>query len=297
MAIGTAAVADRNLARKFIFEDADIRGELVHIDSAYRDIIGIHQYPTGVTRLLGEFLAAAVLLSTTIKFEGRLVLQAQGSGALQLLMAECSNDLKVRAIARGAEHATATAFDELLSGGHLAITIEPSRGQRYQGIVPLDGGSLAACIEHYFENSEQLPTRLWLDSNGSVAAGMLLQQLPTQITADAALRQQQWEHACTLAETVQADEVMQLSQETLLFRLFHEDKVRLFDGQPVEFACSCSRERCHGALMSIGPTELLQLLEEDGEVTMDCEFCNARYRFDRTDFEAQLGDQDRGALH
>ena len=289
--------SDSNLARKFIFEEADIRGEVVHIDSAYRDIIALHQYPAGVSRLLGEFLAAAVLLSTTIKFEGRLVLQAQGSGALQLLMAECSNDLRVRAIARAAEETTATEFSELLSGGHLAITIEPRRGQRYQGIVPLDGGSLAACIEHYFINSEQLPTRLWLDSNGTVAAGMLLQQLPAQITPAADRRQQQWEHACTLAETVQREEVLALSQETLLFRLFHEDKVRLFDGQSVHFHCSCSRERSHSALMSIGPTELLQLLEEDGEIVMDCEFCNARYRFDRSDFDAQLGDQAGGALH
>lgn len=289
--------SEKNLARKFIFEEADIRGEVVHLDSAYRDIIAIHHYPEGVSRLLGEFLAAAVLLSTTIKFEGRLVLQAQGSGSLQLLMAECSNDLKVRAIARGAEGATATDFSDLLSGGHLAITIEPHQGQRYQGIVPLDGGSLAACIEHYFVNSEQLPTRLWLDSTGEVAAGLLLQQLPAQITRDAETRTQQWETACTLAETLERDEVLELDQETLLYRLFHEDRVRLFSGKSVQFACSCSRERCHGALMSIGPTELLKLLEEDGEVVMDCEFCNQRYRFEREDFDDQFGEKGSEALH
>lgn len=288
---------ERNLTRKFIFDEADIRGEIVHLDSAYRDILAIHAYPPGVARQLGEFLAAAVLLSTTIKFEGRLILQAQGGGEIPLLMAECNNSLEVRAIARGAETATATEFSGLFGTGHLAITIEPDEGQRYQGIVSLDSGSLAGCIESYFENSEQLATRLWLASDGQVAAGLLLQQLPEQVTREATLRAEQWEHACTLAETVQREEVLELEQEELLYRLFHEDKVRLFDGEPVRFACSCSRERCHNALLSIGPTELLKLLDEDPEVTMDCEFCNTQYRFQREDFTAQLGDARSGALH
>ena len=162
--------SERNLARKFIFEAADIRGEIVHLDSAYRDILAIHQYPGPVARLLGEFLAASVLLSTTIKFEGRLVLQAQGGADLSLLMAECSNELEIRGIARGADTATGEDFTALLGGGHLAITIEPADGQRYQGIVSLEGGSLAGCIESYFENSEQLPTRLWLAGRGAAAA-------------------------------------------------------------------------------------------------------------------------------
>jgi molecular chaperone Hsp33 len=288
---------DRNLARKFIFEEADIRGEIVHLDSAYRDILAIHQYPAGVARLLGEFLAASVLLSATIKFEGRLVLQAQGGSELSLLMAECTNALEVRGIARGAQTATGTEFAQLLGGGHLAITIEPDEGQRYQGIVSLDGGSLAACIESYFENSEQLATRLWLASDGAKAAGLLLQQLPEQVTCGEKKREQQWEHACTLAETVESSEVLELAQEEVLYRLFHEDRVRLFEGNAVSFACSCSRERCHNALMSIGPTDLVKLLEEDGEVKMDCEFCNEHYHFDRSDFADQFGDALSGSLH
>jgi molecular chaperone Hsp33 len=288
---------ETNLTRKFIFDEADVRGEIVHLDSAYRDIIEIHQYPPGVSRLMGEFLAASVLLSTTIKFEGRLVLQAQSRGEVPLLMAECSNDLAVRAIARGAEAATSSEFGRLLRDGHLAITIEPHEGQRYQGIVPLDGGDLAACIESYFVNSEQLATRLWLASTGEMAAGLLLQQLPEQVVRDASLREEQWQHACTLAETVRREEVLDLEQETLLYHLFHEDRVRLFGGQPVRFACSCSRERCHNALLSIGPEELLKLLEEEPEVTMDCEFCNQQYSFQRSDFDAQLGDTVFRSLH
>ncbi len=288
---------ERNLTRKFIFEEADIRGEVVHLDSVYRDILAIHDYPAGVARQLGEFLAAAVLLSTTIKFEGRLILQAQGGGEVPLLMAECNNRLEVRAIARAAQEATANDFSTLFGTGHLAITIEPDKGQRYQGIVPLDSGSVAGCIESYFENSEQLATRLWLASDGQVAAGLLLQQLPAQVAPKASLRSEQWEHACTLAATVEQAEVLELEQETLLYRLFHEDKVRLFQGERVHFACSCSRERCHNALLSIGPTELLKLLDEEPEVIMDCEFCNTQYRFERADFTAQLGDTQSGALH
>jgi molecular chaperone Hsp33 len=288
----------RNVTRKFVFDEADIRGEIVHLDSAYRDIIEIHQYPPGVSRLLGEFLAASVLLSTTIKFEGRLILQAQSGGEIPLIMAECTNELTVRAIARGAEQATSTDFGSLLRDGQLAITIEPLEGQRYQGIVPLDGKNLAACIESYFENSEQLATRLWLASTDEICAGLLLQQLPEQVTRDGDLREEQWEHACTLAETVQSEEVLELDQETLLYRLFHEDPVRLFDGEKVRFFCSCSRERCYNALLSLGEQELEKLLAEEPEVIMDCEFCNQQYEFTRGDFVAELGERpESDALH
>ena len=202
-------------------------------------------------RLLGEFLAASVLLSTTIKFEGRLVLQAQGDGQLPLIMAECSDKLAVRAIARGAEQATGAGFAELLGNGQLAITIEPNQGQRYQGIVPLDGHGLAACIEYYFENSEQLATRLWLASDGASAAGLLLQQLPAQLVDDASRREDQWTHLCTLADTVAERGTAERWTEQVLLYLFHEDPLRLFAGQTVRFACSCSRERCFRALLAL----------------------------------------------
>jgi molecular chaperone Hsp33 len=269
--------------RKFVFEQADIRGEIVHLDAAYADITAIHQYAPGVTRLLGEFLAAAVLLSTTIKFEGRLILQAQSEGEIPLLMAECSNQLQIRAIARGAEQANATEFSELLREGQLAITIEPANGQRYQGIVPLTGDNLSAAIEHYFENSEQLPTRLWLASDGERAAGLLLQQLPAQVTPDLEERSAQWQHSYTLADTISAEEVLETEQEQLLYRLFHQDSLRLFTSQPVSFCCSCSLARCRDALLALGTEELEDLLAEAEPITIDCEFCNQQYLFGRED--------------
>lgn len=272
--------------RKFVFEQADIRGEIVHLDTAYAEITAIHQYAPGVSRLLGEFLAAAVLLSTTIKFEGRLILQAQSEGEIPLLMAECSNQLQIRAIARGAEQANSTEFSELLREGQLAITIEPDAGQRYQGIVPLTGDSLAAALEHYFENSEQLPTRLWLASDGERAAGLLLQQLPAQVTADLEQRSAQWQHSYTLADTISAAEVLETDQEQLLYHLFHQDPLRVFSPQTVSFACSCSLARCRDALLALGTAELEDLLAEAEPITIDCEFCNQHYQFGREDLIA-----------
>jgi molecular chaperone Hsp33 len=287
-------MSSKDVTRKFVFENADIRGEIVHLDAAYGEITGIHQYAPGVSRLLGEFLAAAVLLSTTIKFEGRLILQAQSNGDIPLIMAECSNTLDVRAIASGAEEATTSEFSSLLRDGQLAITIEPLSGQRYQGIVPLEGHNLATCLEHYFANSEQLATRMWLASDGNRAAGLLLQQLPPQVSEDEAQRSTQWQHLCALTETTNAEEILATDQQSLLYHLFHQDPLRLFDEEAVRFACSCSRERCLSALLTLGPTELKELLAEENPIIIDCEFCNQQYAFGAADL---TGEPPPAALH
>lgn len=286
---------DRSL--RFLFEDTDIRGETVHLGDAYRDIIALHQYAPAVSKLLGEFMAAAVLLSTTLKFEGKLILQARSEGQIPLLMVECSNALEIRAIARGADQATSTNFEQLLSNGQLVITIDPDQGQRYQGIVPLTGGSLAHSLDSYFEHSEQLGTRVWLAADGQRAAGLLLQQLPAQLIQDTAERSQQWAHASSLAETVQDDELLALPTQTLLYRLYHEEPVRLFEPAAVAFRCSCSRQRTYNALASLGPSEVEDLLQELGRITMDCEFCNQQYHFSREDMGEVLGEPGGRTLH
>lgn len=266
-------------SRRFLFEDADIRGETACLDAALRGILDNHQYAPGVSRLIGEFVAAAVLISSTLKFNGRLTLQARSRGQIPLLMAECNSDLEVRAIARGAQEATATLFNELIGEGQLAITVEPDDGQRYQGIVPLSGESLAECLDAYFEQSEQLHTRLWLSCDGSRAAGLLLQQLPSKVAPDPVVREEQWQHACALATTITTDELLSLSSSDLLYRLYHQDQVRLFDPRSLQFRCSCSRDRSRRALETLGEAEITSILEEQGSVTMDCEFCNQRYVF------------------
>jgi molecular chaperone Hsp33 len=284
-------------SRRFLFEHADIRGESVHLGAAYREILAIHQYADGVGRLLGEFLAASVLLSSNLKFEGKLILQVRSQGQVPLLMVECDDNLQVRGIARGAEHAISNDFDLLLHNGQLAITIDPTNGKRYQGIVPLQGGSLAHSLDNYFEQSEQLHTRIWLAADGQRASGLLLQQLPSQISPDEAQRQQQWEHVCALAATVKDTELTTLQDEQLLYRLYHEDPVRLFEPSEVRFQCSCSRERTQNALSTLNPVEILELLEDLGHITMECEFCNQGYRFERSDLADLLQGHDTKILH
>ena len=291
------AVNNGDSSMRFLFEQADVRGETAHLGSSYREILAIHQYAPGVSRLLGEFLAAAVLLSSNLKFEGRLILQVRSQGQVPLLMVECDHDLQVRGIARGAEQATANSNDQLLTQGQLAITVDPSNGQRYQGIVPLHRDSLAHSLDAYFEQSEQLKTRIWLAADGSQAGGLLLQQLPPQINLAEGPRLQQWEQYCSLAATTNDRELLQLAAPDLLYRLYHEDPVRLFEPFPVRFNCSCSRERTLNALTTLEPAEIRDMLEEMGRITMDCEFCNQQYHFEAGDLETVLGNEESKTLH
>jgi len=209
------------------------------------------------------------------------VLQARSTAEIPLLMAECNSELGIRGIARGAEYTTASSFDQLLGGGQLAITIDPRRGKRYQGVVPLAENSLAHSLDAYFRQSEQLGTRVWLAAANGRASGLLLQQLPPQLPQSPEQRAEQWEHAHVLAETLTEAELLELSTAEVLHRLYHEESLRLFEPRPVSFHCDCSRERSLNALSAIDPAEFEDILQEQGEVSMDCEFCNQQYRFDR----------------
>jgi molecular chaperone Hsp33 len=295
--VKSAHTSHGDQAQRFLFEQADIRGDSVQLNAAYREILAIHQYAYGVSRLLGEFLSAAVLLSANLKFEGKLILQVRSEGQIPLLMVECDHSLRLRGIVRGAEQATSNENDELLCNGQLAITIDPTNGQRYQGIVPLRRGSLAQSLDAYFEQSEQLKTRIWLAADGQRAGGLLLQQLPAQIADDGEQRLQQWEHACSMAATVREAELLELDTHRLLYRLYHQDLVRLFEPAPVSFHCTCSRERTRNALVTLHTSELKELLEELGSITMDCEFCNQHYCFNRDDLAGVLEDDRAKTLH
>lgn len=286
---------DRSL--RFLFEDTDIRGESVHLDASFQEIIAIHQYAPGVSHLMGELLAAAVLLSTTLKFEGKLILQIRSEGQIPLIMVECTSEQEIRAISRGAEQATSDNFDLLLKDGQLAITIDPDQGERYQGIVPLSGGSVARSLDAYFEQSEQLQTRLWLAADGTNAAGFLLQQLPTQLVTELSEREEQWNHVCTLAETVKQSELLLLNAEQLLHRLYHEESLRIFTPAEVQFRCSCSRDRTYGALCTLNGAELRDILNEQGSISMDCEFCNQQYIFKEEDLMSLLPADEGRTLH
>ena len=269
--------------QRFLFPETDIRGELVRLDESLEAILGTHDYPLAVQGLVGEAVAAVALLAGTLKFSGRLSLQAQGRGPVSLLLAECTHDGQLRALARhDGELDTAANIGALIGDGTMVITITPDQGRQYQGIVPLEGDTLAQCLEGYFQQSEQLPTRLWLASGNGRAAGLMLQRLPDQVASRDANRNQ-WEHLEALAGTLKMEELLDLPAETVLRRLFHETPPRLPEAQPLRFGCTCSRERTENALLSLGADELKTLLDEDGETTLTCDFCLSQQHFDAVD--------------
>lgn len=275
---------------RFIFDNTAVSGKWVQLRQSYTEALGNHHYPPAVQRLLGEFLAAVSLLGATIKFDGTIILQARSEGEVPLIMAEATSNNEIRAIVYGAEQSISTDFHTLLANGTLFITIDPVGGQRYQGVVALEGDNLAACLEGYFQRSEQLPTRVWLAADGQTAAGLLLQELPG--TAEIERRREQWQHLTTLAQTVRPDELLDLSAEALLHRLFHQEEVRLLRCDDLQFRCSCSRQRTESMLIGLGRAEIESILEESGEVVVNCEFCLQAYRFDaeqaRQLFEADI---------
>ncbi|MEO1900303.1 MAG: Hsp33 family molecular chaperone HslO [Alcanivorax sp.] len=280
--------------QRFLFPDTDVRGELVRLDRSLTAILGAHDYPMSVQGLVGEAVAAVALLAGTLKFRGRLSLQAQGRGPVSLLLAECTHDGQLRALARHDERAgERVAMGDLLGDGTMVITISPESGRQYQGIVPLEGDTLARCLEAYFRQSEQLPTRLWLAAGNGRAAGMLLQRLPDR-AADAAHNAERWQHLETLADTLRMEELLDLDTETVLRRLFHETPPRLPDPQAMRFGCTCSRERTRNALLSLGAAEIRQLLDEDGEATLTCDFCLSRQHFDAVDLAELVREAEAG---
>lgn len=268
---------------RFLFDDADIRGECVVLNDAFNEVTAVHCYSDSINQLLGEFAAAAVLISNNLKYQGKIVLQARASGPLELVMMECTSDLQIRGIARGNLKAEAPAPLALLVDGQLAITIEREGGQNYQGIVALESDTLAGALQNYFLQSEQLHTRFWLTAQQGRAAGMMLQQLPAQLQEEPAARQDQWDTACILAETVTPNELVELAPSVMLHRLFHEMPVRIFDPIKVVFGCSCSRERSLNALSLLPEAELVELLTEQGAITMHCDMCGNDYRFVQSD--------------
>lgn len=272
--------------QRFLFAESDVRGEIVQLEQSYQKTLSHHGYPGVVAKLLGEFLAAAALLSETIKFEGVLTLQARSDGEIPLIMAEANSRKELRAIARMADSAKSDSFASLLGGGQLSITIEPARGERYQGIVSLNGSNLAECLEQYFTQSEQLSTKLWLFSDGQRAGGLLLQQLPVAAEDDLEQRQDNWQHLVHLAQTTTASELLTLDAPLLLHRLFHQEALQLFEPAGLSFRCSCSRERTLSAIRALGRPEALAIVQSQGSIDVNCEFCHQHYHFSAADVDS-----------
>lgn len=292
---------DSDTLRRFLFEHYPIRGQLVHLDASWRALLEHHTYPEAIRDTLGEALAAAVLLAATLKFDGNLTLQLRGKGPMHLMLAQCSSEMAIRGVARYREIDGAPDLLALAGAdGTLTVTLEnEDLSQRYQGIVPLAHPTLAQCLQVYFENSEQLPTRLWLYADGSSVAGLLLQRLPAESVLkrpgaapesieralDVSEVDDAWHRVQLMAATLTTAELRALADQQILRRLFAEDDVRMFESTPVYFRCRCSRERVAGMLQSLGEGEIRSVLAEQGGVEVRCDFCNRAYSFDAVDVE------------
>lgn len=280
---------------RFMFAQAPARGLLVQLESSWQDVQARHYYPQQVRDLLGQLLAGAALLGGSLKANGRVIVELRGDGPLRLLVADNHAGETVRGLARWSEPLQGADWQTLLGDGRLVITLDArGDGRRYQGIVELAAGGLAATLEGYFASSEQLPGCIVLAADDTRAAGLLLQRLPGNASpADAA----QWDHVAALAGTTRAQELLHLAPEQLLGRLFGDQDLHLLAAQTLRFGCSCSSERVVATLLGLGRAEIESLLAERGSIDVDCEFCNQHYHYDRPAVQRLLENLGTGPLH
>lgn len=277
-----------------MFENSLVRGELIEISDAWQQVQARRSYPPAVSAMLGEMMAAAALLSANLKFDGTIIMQIHGDGPVPLLVVECDAALRLRATAKlsdGAQIAEQAGLQELVNAhgeGRFAITLDPADKkpgqQAYQGIVALEGESVATVIENYMMRSEQLDTRLWLAADDKVARGLLLQKLPdaggkTATLADGDV----WNRTVTLASTLNQQELLSTDIMTLLQRLYWEETVRVFDPRHPTFHCGCSREKVGNMLKMLGREEIDSALADLGKLDINCDFCGQEYLFDPVD--------------
>ncbi|MHB8448624.1 MAG: Hsp33 family molecular chaperone HslO [Rudaea sp.] len=262
-----------------------MRGVFVRLAESWRHVRERADYPPVLADLLGRTLAASALFTGNIKFDGALSIQIKQAGPIGLLFAECASDGRLRGLARWqGEIADSTSLFDAQPAPLLAITIDNrASGQRYQGLVPVEDTRLAALFEGYFERSEQLPTRVMLACNDGRCAGLMLQRLPGHVRADDDA--DAWNRVGHLLGSASERELLNVAPDVLLYRLFHEEGVRLHAAKPLFFGCSCSRERVAAMLHSLGRAEAEAAVREDGVAEVTCEFCNTQYRFDRVDLE------------
>jgi len=273
-------MSDSDSQRRFILEHTNVRGIITRLDHSWRTMLEGRDYPPVIRDLLGQAATAICLLSATLKFNSSLTLQIQGGNPVTLLVMQVNETQHFRGMAEWEGELNKNKLHELCEGGQLTITIEKDSGERYQSIVDMHQESLAKALHNYFQQSEQLPTDLWLATNSEHAVGMLLQALPNQNKDD---DPDAWNRACHLANTITEQELLELPTEELLHRLFHEEDIRLYEASPVVFRCECSRERVADSLRNLGEEEVQDIIEEQGLISVNCGFCQQQYNFDSVD--------------
>ena len=277
-----------DIRTRFIFDDMPVRGLHVRLENVWTHIVGQKHYPAAIRRALGELLAAGALLSGNLKTDGTLIVQVQGQGRLKMLVVEATSDQTVRATARWDETADInddeSLTDLLGSNSVFVLTLQPKDAEPWQGVVPLEGSSIAQMLINYTKRSEQLDTQIVLASSDDACGGLLVQRLP-ETEPDAA----SWEHVGTLVQTLTPEELTGLDAQHVLYRLFHETPPRVFDPENIEFACTCSRGKVSDMLLMLGGEEVGGVVAEQGSIQIDCDFCHAKYVFDETDVNALFG--------
>ena len=276
---------------RYLFNEGNVRGEMVRLQNSFQAILDSYSYPPVIQQLLGELMAAASLLTATLKFKGDIAIQIQGEGPLSYAVINGTHNQQLRGVARWDEalQTLPTEFSQLVEKGVLVITITPEQGERYQGMVSLDKPTLAECIEGYFEQSEQLATKLILrteiNNTPAKACGMFLQVLPTSSQTTQAA-DTDFEHLSKLTETIKNEEMFNLPAEEILHRLYHQEEIELYPATQVVFKCSCSKDRSAAALTGVSKEELLNMVAKDGDLKMNCQYCNTEYSFDAIDIES-----------
>ncbi|KTF09794.1 Hsp33 family molecular chaperone HslO [Pseudoalteromonas sp. H105] len=276
----------QDLLHRYTFDQLDVRGELVQIEQTYQEMISGHEYPVAVQKLLGELLVATCLLTATLKFEGDIAVQLQGDGPVKYAVINGDDQQNMRGIARLQSEVAGSTIKELIGNGVMVLTITPNKGERYQGIVPLEHETLAECLEAYFAQSEQLQTRLWFTTDTTAgsekASGLLLQVLPV----NKAKSIEDFTHLEALSNTIKDEELLTLDATTVLTRLYHEDNPRVYEPQPIHFKCGCTRDKTITALVNVGQQTLLDDASANGEVKISCHYCLKDYIFNEQDIKS-----------
>lgn len=284
----------KDLVRRFSFVNEPIRGQLVTLDASWQQIIDRCEAGEFAKTLLGHALAAVSLLASTLKIDGSITLQIKGNGPVNLLVVEATSARTIRGVVRQSqpEFDETSALGEIFGADKMVVTINSGKGRPYQGIVPLNGQNLSEALVGYFEHSEQLQTHLWLAADANTAAGMLVQKMPSESnvlfqshSSGESHDEDAWNRVIQLSETITPEELLELDSETIVYRLFHEEDVKIFEELDVSFQCSCSRNRTDAMLITLGKTEIKQVLADEGEISIQCEFCNEVYRYDAIDVE------------
>ena len=268
-------------ARRFCFTSGPVRGEWVDLSDSFHTVISQHHYPPKKTRMLGELLSVAVLLTSTMKFEGEMTVQLETTGAISMLVAKCSHEFRVRAFMNWDKEAPPEAVEQSFNQGKLVVTVKKVDNTiSYQSMVPLEGSSVSAALEHYFLQSEQLPTRFWFAVTDKKVVGLMLQRLPLKAGESPDATQHLWEEVCHLTDTIKPAELLKWKLETLLKNMYAEHDIEVFESRKIWFGCTCAPERMEQAVFTLGPVESKLLIEQGGTVDVTCQYCGKSYDFD-----------------